>query len=199
MADLWPLLVPTVVYALICALSVFWASDSVRATMALVRLGKDLLLFVLVAAAIEGVGGLRRAAWAVVIAGILTGAAPIAQWYTGDYQNDLWGFARVELARLSARVSRGFPFHGHAFSLRSELFRAIAAADRRARLGLLWSRARSAGTRCRRVGNRRRGTCIVLSYSRRGMMASGPPGAFWWRVSAHGGGAPQCSPRAPCS
>ena len=39
--DLWPLLVPTVVYALICALSLFWASDSVRATTALVRLGKD--------------------------------------------------------------------------------------------------------------------------------------------------------------
>ena len=186
--DLWPLLVPTLVYALICALSLFWASDSVRATTALVRLGKDLALFVLVAAAIEGVGGLRRAAWAVVIAGILTTAAPIAQWYTGDYQNDLWGFARVELAHLSGEVegprATGTLSDPNYFA--QSLLPIVALA-----FGLLWTERGVLARAAAGWAIVAAGACIVLSYSRGGLIGTVAAGGLlvagfrpWWRSAA---------------
>jgi O-antigen ligase len=102
--DMYPAVLAVGLYWLVAATSVAWAPDRARALAALVRLGKDLALFVIVAAAIYDRRMLRRAAWTIVAAGALVTWAPIYQRLSGHYEQELWGFGRTQFAHLWGQV-----------------------------------------------------------------------------------------------
>ena len=102
--DMRPAMLCAGLYWLVAAVSVTWAADHARAVAALVRLAKDLLLFVILAAAIYDGRTLRRAAWTIVVAGILVTWAPAYQRFTGQYEQELWGFGRTQFSHLWGAV-----------------------------------------------------------------------------------------------
>lgn len=73
------------------ALAGFDASERVGIVMT-----EGLLLFVLVTNAVRSPEGLRRAIWALLLAGALMSLVTIHQAWTGNYESDYSGFAVVE-------------------------------------------------------------------------------------------------------
>jgi O-antigen ligase len=157
-----------VLYGLVAAASLSWAADEVRARLALERLAKDLLLFLIVTAALVDGRSVRRAAWTIVAAGILMTAAPIYQWFTGNYGNDLWGFGGTEIAHLWGSID-GYRVTGTVSDpnyFAQSLLPVIALG-----FGLLWTARRAVLVACTSWSIVAALGCIILTYSRGAVVA----------------------------
>lgn len=92
------------VYACVGAASYLWAVDQAATSATLVRLGKNLVLFTLVIAAVRDERTLARAAWALVMVGVVLSGFTIYQRATGTFDNPYWGLANAPLAHVAGKV-----------------------------------------------------------------------------------------------
>jgi O-antigen ligase len=166
--DMRPAIALAALYWLVAAASVAWAPDRARALEALVRLGKDLTLFVIVAAALYDRGTLRRAAWAIVIAGILVTWAPAYQRFSGHYEHDLWGFGGTKFSHLWGDIE-GYRVTGTLSDpnyFAQSLIPVLALG-----FGLFWTARRRAARLCAGWAMVAALGCVILTYSRGAVIA----------------------------
>jgi hypothetical protein len=93
-----------VAYACVGTLSYLWAVDQAATIAALERLGKNLVLFTLVIAAVRDERALRRAAWTLVVVGVVLSGLTVYQRATGTFDTPYWGLANAPLAHVAGKV-----------------------------------------------------------------------------------------------
>ena len=165
--DMRPAVLSAGLYWLVAAVSVAWAPDTSRAVDALVRLAKDLALFVIIAAAIYDGRTLRRAAWTIVATGILLTWAPIYQHLSGHYEHELWGFGRTQFSHLWGDVE-GYRVTGTLSDpnyFAQSLLPVLALG-----FGLLWTERRRLAAMCAGWAMVAAFACVILTYSRGAVM-----------------------------
>jgi putative inorganic carbon (HCO3(-)) transporter len=139
--DVQPAALYGLLYLAVAAASITWAADGGRATAALLRLAKDLGLFLVLAAALARGRTLTRAGWVIVAVGIMVTAGTTYQRFSGRYDHELWGFARVQFAHLWGEVN-GYRVTGTLSDpnfFAQSLFPVVGIA-----FGLLWTQRRPA-------------------------------------------------------
>ena len=161
--DMRPAAFLVAVYLVVAATSVSWAADLDLARVALQRLAKDLLLFLIVAAAIHDGRTARRAAWTLVVSGVVMTAGPVFQRVTGNYGNDLWGFSQVQVSHLWGNIE-GYRVTGSVSDpnyFAQSLLPVIAVG-----FALLWTARKPISIACCAWSVVAALGCIVLTYSR---------------------------------
>lgn len=162
-ADMRPAVLLVAIYLLVAAASVSWAANVDLARAALERLAKDLLLFLIVAAAIPDGRTAHRVAWTLVVSGLVMTAGPVYQHFTGDYGNDLWGFSQVQISHLSGNIE-GHRVTGSVTDpnyFAQSLLPVIALG-----FGLLWTARKPILIACTGWSVVAALGCIILTYSR---------------------------------
>ena len=92
-------------YGLLALASMLWAREPDAAWAGLVEFFKDLTLAIVVAISIRRVSTLRHVIWALLLAGIFLGSISIFQQFTGNLQNDFFGFGQVRLMNIVGETS----------------------------------------------------------------------------------------------
>jgi len=87
-------------YGIVVFVSLFYAVDFNRATLALDDFVKDGIIAVLLTMLVQRGPTLRRVAWALIIAGIFTGTISVYQYLTGTFDNIYWGFAEAPVLNI---------------------------------------------------------------------------------------------------
>jgi O-antigen ligase len=155
-------------YWTVAAVSVSWAGDRARAVETLIRLGQDLVLFLVLAAAFSRQAALRRAAWMFVAVGALLTTGPLYQRVFGSYDNELAGFARVQYAHLWGDVNgyRAMGTLGDPNFFAQSLFPIVAIS-----FGLLWGTRRAWSMAATFWVAAAALACVALTYSRGAVVA----------------------------
>jgi len=169
-ASLLPAVAALFLYCVVALSSYLWAEDKVPAAAAGVRLAKDAILFVLVAASLDSAVRVRRAAWAVVAAGLLMTVVPVYQWLSGNYQDDFHGFGNAYIAHIWGEVD-GWRVAGtltDANSFAQAILPVFALA-----FGLLWVERRWLARVVAAVALATTLLATILSYSRGGALTLG--------------------------
>jgi putative inorganic carbon (HCO3(-)) transporter len=80
------------VYTISWLISLLNAENSVAANQAFIGFVKDALGMLIVVYFIQNPASLRRAVWALIVAGIVMGTISVFQYLTSDFSNIYWGF-----------------------------------------------------------------------------------------------------------
>jgi O-antigen ligase len=94
-------------YGLVLLGSLLYAHFPQETLAALVEFAKNVLLVLLIVAGLQRSdgGGLRRAVWALLAAGLFLGLLSVYQQFTGDFEQRFFGFSVAEVQNIAGRVS----------------------------------------------------------------------------------------------
>jgi putative inorganic carbon (hco3(-)) transporter len=98
-------------YGLVIFCSLLYATDPGRAENAVSDFLKDGIITVIIVMMLQKGESLRRVVWALIATGLFLGAISVAQYLTGTFPNNYWGFAQANIQNITG-TNEGYRIGG---------------------------------------------------------------------------------------